>query len=229
MLRFLAILAMSLSACAAGQAQSTSDEIHLRATVQAVVPLTDYSGQVTPVDFDPRCALTVHVESAVPAVANFSPGSVVALAIHSPSLLFAGDPTIGKIYDFSLGRRVGNGSPRFVGLTLAIAHSMGPQNKSDEYKPRDGFVPDAQTAVKIAEAVLIPVYGEKQIRSEEPLTGQLKGDVWTVGGTLRCPMVKVDLRPTVTVELPSSSCPRRTVAYCSCCTISRLYDAKLCR
>lgn len=48
------------------------------------------------------------------------------------------------------------------------------------------YVPDSDTAVKIAEAVLIPVYGEKQIRSEEPFTAQLKRDVWTVGGTLRC-------------------------------------------
>jgi hypothetical protein len=155
--------------------------------VQAVVPLPSFSGQVTPVDADPRFALTVHIESAVPAVANFSVGAVVTLAIHSPSRLFAGDPTIGKIYDFSLGRRVEDGSTRFVGLRLAIANSTGPQNKSHGYKPKDGFVADSRTAVKIAEAVLIPVYGEEQIRSEEPFTAHLKGDVWTVGGTLRCP------------------------------------------
>jgi NTF2 fold immunity protein len=187
MLRFLVILAMCLSACAAGQAQTVNDEIHLRAIVQAVVPLTSFSGQVTLVDVDPRFALTVHIESTVPAVANFSAGAVVTLAIHSPSRLFAGDPTIGKTYDFSVGRRVEDGSTRFVGLRLAIAHSTGPQDKSHGYKPKDGFVADSQTAVKIAEAVLIPVYGEEQIRSEEPFTAQLKGDVWTVGGTLRCP------------------------------------------
>ena len=96
MLRSLAILAISLSACAAGQAQSANDEIHLRATVQAVVPLSSFSGQVTPVDFDPKFALTVHVESAVPAVPNFTNGAVVTLAIHSPSLLFAEEPAKGK-------------------------------------------------------------------------------------------------------------------------------------
>jgi hypothetical protein len=69
----------------------------------------------------------------------------------------------------------------------ALAQQHGSTSKSHGYKPADGFVPDSQTAVRIAEAVLIPVYGEKQIRSEEPFTGQLKGDVWTVGGTLRCP------------------------------------------
>ncbi len=69
----------------------------------------------------------------------------------------------------------------------ALAQQPGSTNKWQGVKPRDGFAPDSQTAVKIAEAALIPVYGEKQIRSEEPFTAQLKGDVWTVGGTLRCP------------------------------------------
>jgi hypothetical protein len=41
--------------------------------------------------------------------------------------------------------------------------------------------------VKIAEAVLVPVYGKKQIDSEQPFTAQLKDDVWTVSGSLRCP------------------------------------------
>jgi hypothetical protein len=48
-------------------------------------------------------------------------------------------------------------------------------------------VPDAATAVRIAEAVLVPVYGKKQIESEEPFTAKMKDDVWTVSGTLRCP------------------------------------------
>jgi hypothetical protein len=55
------------------------------------------------------------------------------------------------------------------------------------YSPTGGFVPDAETAVKIAEAVLIPVYGEKQIASERPFSAKLEGDAWTVSGTLRCP------------------------------------------
>lgn len=54
-------------------------------------------------------------------------------------------------------------------------------------KPKDGYVPDSATAVKIAEAVLIPVYGKKQIESERPFTASLKDDIWTVAGTLRCP------------------------------------------
>src|SRR5271165_6388240 len=55
------------------------------------------------------------------------------------------------------------------------------------YKPKSGYVPDSRTAVKIAEAVLIPIYGEKQIQSERPFTAKLKDDVWIVTGTLYCP------------------------------------------
>ena len=55
------------------------------------------------------------------------------------------------------------------------------------YRPTSGYVPDAKTAVKIAEAVLVPIYGEKQIESERPFTATLKDGAWTVTGTLRCP------------------------------------------
>jgi NTF2 fold immunity protein len=53
-------------------------------------------------------------------------------------------------------------------------------------RPARSYVPDATTAVKIAEAVLIPVYGEKQIASERPFHATLKEEVWTVEGTLHC-------------------------------------------
>ena len=53
-------------------------------------------------------------------------------------------------------------------------------------KPKDGYVPNASTAVRIAEAVLIPVYGAKQIGYEKPFNATLDGDVWTISGTLHC-------------------------------------------
>ena len=55
------------------------------------------------------------------------------------------------------------------------------------FKPPGGYVPNSATAVKIAEAVLAPVYGKAQIESEEPFTAKLKDGVWTISGTLRCP------------------------------------------
>lgn len=48
------------------------------------------------------------------------------------------------------------------------------------------YVPDSDTAVKIAEAVLMPVYGKSQIESERPFTAKLRDGVWKVSGTLHC-------------------------------------------
>jgi hypothetical protein len=65
----------------------------------------------------------------------------------------------------------------FVFTTCAIAQGPKPQSRD---------VPDSATAVKIAEAVLVRVYGKKQIESEKPFTARLKDDVWRVNGTLQC-------------------------------------------
>jgi hypothetical protein len=71
-------------------------------------------------------------------------------------------------------------------LVLAVAlHSEG-------VKPPNGFVPDAATAVRVAEAVLTPIYGEKMIQSERPYAATLTGDIWTVNGTLPCPEANSD-------------------------------------
>ena len=71
----------------------------------------------------------------------------------------------------------------YVLVTVAlVAFAFG-----QGHRPSAGFVPDSSTAVKIAEAVLIPVYGEKEIESERPFTAHLKNDVWIVDGTLYCP------------------------------------------
>ena len=40
-------------------------------------------------------------------------------------------------------------------------------------KPKDGFVPDAKTAIKIAVAVWEPIYGEKEIAREKPYRARL--------------------------------------------------------
>jgi hypothetical protein len=52
--------------------------------------------------------------------------------------------------------------------------------------PKKAYVPDSATALKIAEAVLIPVYGQDKIETQRPFTAKLKDDVWTVSGTLYC-------------------------------------------
>jgi hypothetical protein len=57
---------------------------------------------------------------------------------------------------------------------------------AQSYTPKDGFVPDSTTAVKVAEAVLIPVYGKEKIESERPFKATLENGIWTVDGALHC-------------------------------------------
>src|SRR6478735_2100529 len=52
------------------------------------------------------------------------------------------------------------------------------------YSPPDGFVPDAFTAVAVAEAILTPIYRAKTIASERPFKAVLHDGVWFVTGTL---------------------------------------------
>ena len=104
--------------------RSANDEIRLRARVKAVVPLEDFSGKVFPVDVDPHFALTVRIVSAAPAVADFNPGAVVTFAIHSPTIVFAGDATKGKTYNFSLCRETGDGKVKFSRLGIQIGHGV---------------------------------------------------------------------------------------------------------
>ena len=99
----------------------TTDEIQLRAKVNAIVPLQDFSGSVLPVDIDPRFALTVIVVSAVPTIDELKPRAVVTFAIHSPEIVFAGDATKGRTYTFSLCRESENGNVRFRGLGVRLA------------------------------------------------------------------------------------------------------------
>jgi hypothetical protein len=70
---------------------------------------------------------------------------------------------------------------------LAVAFILGCQSvprTAANYRPHEGYVPDAETAIRIAEAVWLPIYGKKQIESERPFVAELSGDVWTVTGSL---------------------------------------------
>lgn len=72
---------------------------------------------------------------------------------------------------------------------FGVAYSQEPQETKElSVKAKDGFVPNAETAVKIAEAVLIPVYGERTISEERPFKATRQGDMWRVKvkGTLNC-------------------------------------------
>lgn len=48
----------------------------------------------------------------------------------------------------------------------------------------DGYVPNKETAIKVAEALWLPVYGDK-INNSKPFVAELKdGKTWIVQGTL---------------------------------------------
>lgn len=81
------------------------------------------------------------------------------------------------------------------------------EEKAFERKPARGYVPDATTAVRIAEAVLVPVYGAKQVGYEKPFEATLDGDVWTVTGTLHCDATakEICVGGTAVVQLSKST------------------------
>jgi hypothetical protein len=67
-------------------------------------------------------------------------------------------------------------------LSLVLFH--GSVRAQDTFAPKNGFVPDSTTAIKIAVAVWSPIYGEAQIADEKPYHATLKDGVWTVTGSL---------------------------------------------
>jgi len=118
-------------------AAADGNEVHLRATVEAVVPLVDFSGETIPVDFDPRFVLTLRVESVEPVVKEFGPGALVTFAIHGPSLLFEGEPKKDRPYDFYTHRNADAGRPQFFGLS---SHPICAENDEPVGYPLSGWV-----------------------------------------------------------------------------------------
>ena len=51
------------------------------------------------------------------------------------------------------------------------------------YIPEAGFVPDKTTAIKIAEAVWFPIYGEKNFKNK-PYKVKLENGIWYIEGYL---------------------------------------------
>jgi len=50
--------------------------------------------------------------------------------------------------------------------------------------PKDGLVPTADVAIRIAVAVWEPIYGEKNIERQKPFNTTLTHGVWRVQGSL---------------------------------------------
>ena len=78
---------------------------------------------------------------------------------------------------------------RAHGLSLVpireqIALGPEPQDvRKPPQLPEAGCVPDPETAMRIAEAVWIPLYGEDMVKQQRPLQADLTASVWTVRGS----------------------------------------------
>ena len=64
-----------------------------------------------------------------------------------------------------------------------------PLHGADESKPhsvipKNGYVPDEQTAIAIAVAVWIPIYGKENIARQTPYQAKLKEGIWYVTGSV---------------------------------------------
>lgn len=69
-------------------------------------------------------------------------------------------------------------------LSFALLLSVSAAADQSSYKPKQGYVPDEQTAIAIAVAVWIPIYGRQQIENEKPYRASLNDGIWTVTGSL---------------------------------------------
>jgi NTF2 fold immunity protein of polymorphic toxin system component len=71
--------------------------------------------------------------------------------------------------------------------TLCLSSASLAQNVPKVFECNGGVVADKETAIRIAEAILSPVYGEKAIREQQPYQVTLKDGKWTVDGTATPP------------------------------------------
>lgn len=66
----------------------------------------------------------------------------------------------------------------FAAMSVSLADARAEQ----AFLPEAGFVPNADTAARIAEAVWAPIYGREEIEDQKPFRVTLEGDVWKVRG-----------------------------------------------
>jgi hypothetical protein len=83
---------------------------------------------------------------------------------------------------------------------LSTIYTQGQGSK--KWTPKEGFVPNATTAIEVSKAILIPIYGD-QIKEQMPFKADLIGDsVWIVKGTQK----KIALAGVAYIEIRKSDC-----------------------
>jgi hypothetical protein len=62
---------------------------------------------------------------------------------------------------------------------------LGPSKEVEHnYVPKDGYIPNAKTAVRVATAVLEPIFGEDVVDRHIPFRAKLSNGNWTVEGVI---------------------------------------------
>lgn len=87
----------------------------------------------------------------------------------------------------------------FMMLTTS-GSKLDQYTETHSYKHQNGYVPDSETAIKIAEAAWFPIYGEN-IFKMKPFTAKLIDGVWHVRGTLQ----KLVLKGTPVAEISNDT------------------------
>ncbi len=68
-------------------------------------------------------------------------------------------------------------------LAFCLCGSVIAENLKHTFVPEQGYVPDAKTAIMIAEAVWLPIYGNG-IYEKKPFVAKLQGEIWVIQATL---------------------------------------------
>ncbi len=74
-----------------------------------------------------------------------------------------------------------------VRLSLFLGICMGAAVASaGSALPEKGVLTTEESAIKVAETILVNIYGEK-VLEQRPFKAKLDGDVWKITGTFHCP------------------------------------------
>ena len=65
-----------------------------------------------------------------------------------------------------------------VAVAGAVVGVVAAESGALSFKPKDGFVPTKEVAIKIAVAVWEPIYGAEHIAAEKPYQARLTNGVW---------------------------------------------------
>lgn len=75
----------------------------------------------------------------------------------------------------------------FINTTfyLLILHTpISEAHNMQKYSPKEGYLPDKETATAVAEIILSRIYGAEQIKKQLPFNAKLIGEVWHISGNL---------------------------------------------